>query len=191
MNRKELLQQIKEWNGNGEHKKIADAIEALPQEEWGYELTCLLARAYNNMPGNQCLENAISLLESVREEGKDDPLWHYRLGYALYCLLRKEEALPCFRRAVELDPNDSDSQNFIRWCEAAQKTKEVVAENVGAYDGNDSKKINMDTDAVKQELKDLCRNAIHLNIGGKGSSAVGGTRFGGVPDAPADFVWPT
>ena len=191
MNREELLKQIKEWNGKGEHKKIADAIEALPQEEWGYELTCLLARAYNNMPGNQCLEKAISLLESVREEGKDDPLWHYRLGYALYCLLRKEEALPYFRRAVELDPNDSDAQNFIRWCEAAKKTNEVVAESVGASDRSDSKKINMDTDAVKQELKDMCRNAIHLNIGGKGASAVGGTRFGGVPDVPADFVWPT
>ena len=191
MNREKLLKQIKEWHEKDEYQNIVDAIEALPREEWDYELTCLLARAYNNMIADVYLEKAVALLESVRETGVDDPLWNYRLGFALFYLRRKEEALSCFRRAAELDPNDSDSQNFIRWCEAVQKTKEVVAENVGASDRNDSKKINMDTDAVKQELKDLCRNAIHLNIGGKGASAVGGTRFGGVPDVPADFVWPT
>ena len=166
MNREELLKQIKEWNGKGEHKKIVDAIEALPREEWGYELTCLLARAYNNMKGAPQLEKAVSLFESVREEGKDDPLWHYRLGFALYYLHRAEEALTCFRRALELDPDDSDTLQFIGWCEAAQKTKVVVAERVGESDRSDFKEINMDTDAVKQELKGLCRNAIHLNIVG-------------------------
>ena len=37
----------------------------------------------------------------------------------------------------------------------------------------------------------MCRNAIYLDIYGKGESIVGGTRFGGVPDVPADFIWPT
>ncbi|MCH5187527.1 MAG: DUF1963 domain-containing protein [Oscillospiraceae bacterium] len=43
---------------------------------------------------------------------------------------------------------------------------------------------------LKKEVKDLCRNYIGLDIGGKAAAVVGGTRFGGVPDVPADFVWP-
>lgn len=191
MNREELLKQINEWHEIDEHQKIIDAIEALPHEELGYELTCSLARAYNNMFTDDCLKQAVSLLESVQEDGKDDPLWHYRLGYALYYLRREEEALPYFRRVVELNPDDSDAQQFTQWCEAALQTKVNAAEMVGDSDGSDSREIYFDTDAVKQELKDLCLNAIHLNIDGKGASVLGGTRFGGVPDVPKDFVWPT
>ena len=191
MNREKLLKQIKEWHEKDEYQKIVDAIEALPREEWDYELTCLLARAYNNMIADVSLEKAVALLESVRGTGVDDPLWNYRLGFALFYLRRKEEALSCFRRAAELDPDDPDTQNFIRWCEPAPKTKEVVVETTDNSDMNDTREIYFDTDAVKQELKELCRNAIHLNIGGKGAFAVGDTRFGGVPDVSADFVWPT
>lgn len=186
MNREELLQQITKWHENDGHQKIIDAIEALPHEEWGYELTCLLARAYNN-EANPCdprLEKAVSLLESVREDGKNDSLWHFRMGYALFFLERKEEALSYFHRAAELDPSDQDALYFIRLCENALQTKTIAEET------DDQKEINMDAEAVKQELKSLCRNAIHLNIGGKGASVVGGTRFGGVPDVPADFAWP-
>lgn len=75
---------------------------------------------------------------------------------------------------------------FIGRCETALKTRAAAAEIAG-----NSKEINMDINAVKKELKDLCRNAVHLNIGGKGADVVGGTRFGGVPDVPKDFVWPT
>ena len=189
MNREKLLEQINEWHDVDEHQKIINAIEALPREERDYELTCLLARAYNNIsdPGDTRLEKAVSLLKSVEEEGKDDPLWNYRLGYALYFLERVEEALPYFRRAAELDPDDGDALYFIRSCETALQTKVTAAERFG---NNAAKEINMDVKAIKQELKELCRSAIHLNIGGRGTSAVGGTRFGGVPDVPKDFVWP-
>ena len=192
MNREELLKQIAKWHENDGHQKIIDAIEDLPQEEWGYELTCLLARAYNNEAGirDPRLEKAVNLLESVCEDGKDDALWHFRMGYALFYLERKEEALSYFRRAAELDPSDQDALYFIRLCEKTLKAKIPVGESSDDFDDSEQREINMDTDAVKQELKDLRRNAIHLNIGGKGEAVVGGTRFGGVPDVPADFTWP-
>ena len=131
MNRKELLSQINEWHEKNKHQKIINTIEALPKEEWGYELTCLLARAYNNVspePNDwpNDLGRAVSLLESVREDGKDDALWHFRLGYALYFLDREDEALPCFRRAAELDPNDSDALYFIGECEKTLVSKAVM-----------------------------------------------------------------
>ena len=127
MNREELLSQIDEWHETDEHQKIIDAIEALPQEEWGYELTCLLALAYNNVSPEPCewqLEKAVSLLESVREDGKDDARWHYRLGYALYFLDREAEALPCFRCAAEL--GDSGTLYFIEQCEKALASEVVM-----------------------------------------------------------------
>ena len=128
MNIDELLSQINEWHEKDEHQKIIDAIEALPLEEWDYELTGLLARAYNNVayPHDPRLEKAVSLLESVREAGQEDDRWHYRMGYALYYLDREAEALPCFRRAAELDPDDEDAMQFIEWCEEAISSKTVV-----------------------------------------------------------------
>ena len=64
MSRKELLRQVEKWHNKGEHQKIVDAIEALPREEWGYELTCLLARACNNLysPSDPGLEKAVPCL---------------------------------------------------------------------------------------------------------------------------------
>ena len=149
MNREELLSQINEWHEVNEHQKIIDAIEALPREEWGYELTCLLARAYNNVSPEPCdwhryLGDAVSLLESVWEDGKDDACWHFRLGYALFFLDRVAEALPCFCRAAELDPEDPDAPFFIRECEKALASKvvtytedemDIVEKHIGKYFG--------------------------------------------------------
>ena len=42
--------------------------------------------------------------------------------------------------------------------------------------------------SYETELKSLFLNSIHMNIGG---SAVSRTHFGGAPDVPADFVWPS
>ena len=116
INREDLLGQIKERHEKEEHQNIIGAIEALPREEWGYELTCLLARAYNYVtPNEPCewqLNKAVSLHESEREEGKDDLRWHFRMGYARYYLYREEKAFDCFRRVVELDPNHLDAQVF-------------------------------------------------------------------------------
>lgn len=147
MNREELLKQINVWNEHDEHQEIIDAIEALPREKWNYELTCLLARAYNNVSPDPCdwqLEKAVSLLESVREEGKDDPLWHFRLGYAFYYLDRESEALPYFHRAAELDPGDEDALQFAQWCEQAllsnvemytEDEMETVEKHINKYFG--------------------------------------------------------
>lgn len=41
------------------------------------------------------------------------------------------------------------------------------------------------------QLNELCRNMIHLTVKEKEPYRLGGTCFGGVPDVPEDFVWPT
>ena len=45
----DLLKKIVEWNEANEYQKCVDAIETIPEEERGYELTVLLGRAYSNL----------------------------------------------------------------------------------------------------------------------------------------------
>lgn len=164
MSKDELLIKINEWHEADEHQKIIDAIEALPQEERDYELVCLLARAYNNIadPNDPLLEKAMSLLESVREQGKDDPLWHFRMGYALFFLDRKDEALACFRRSLELDPNDETTQWFIGECENEFAADAVVytEEEMDAVE----KHINKYFGEFENVLHEIVSPDIHVDI---------------------------
>ena len=41
-----------------------------------------------------------------------------------------------------------------------------------------------------QVIRAMERNSVRLTIGGPADSQTGASRFGGVPDVPADFVWP-
>ena len=133
----ELLGQLQRWHEEDQYQRIIDAIEAIPQRERGYELTCQLARAYNNLAGPEeagPLEKSVSLLESIADQGQEDPLWHYRLGYALFYLDREEEALPHFQRAAELDPQDPDAAEFIRQCQKYIAAKQCCPEVYGQED---------------------------------------------------------
>lgn len=108
-----LLQQLEQWHQQEEYEKIIDAVSAIPPQQRSYDLTMHLARALNN---DDRMEEAAAQLETVRKQGEDDPLWHYRMGYALYYMEREEEALEEFRQACVLDPEDMDSWLFLSWC---------------------------------------------------------------------------
>ncbi len=45
--------------------------------------------------------------------------------------------------------------------------------------------------SIKEKLESLAKNSIKLDISGKEDYKLGATRFGGKPDVPPDFVWPT
>lgn len=45
--------------------------------------------------------------------------------------------------------------------------------------------------SIKEKLESLGKNSIRLKIEGKETHRLGATRFGGVPDVPPNFVWPT
>lgn len=44
---------------------------------------------------------------------------------------------------------------------------------------------------IQKELENMSRDMVRLYIDGKAEYVCGATRFGGVPDVPEDFVWPT
>lgn len=125
-----LVEKIQRWHEQDEHQLIIDLLERLPQSQMDYDLTCYLARAYNNLAQpwmdsyQQLLERAVSLLLSVEQQGQQDPVWHYRLGYAYYYLDQEEQALACFQRAFQLDPTDEDVDYFIRQCQQMIRQKE-------------------------------------------------------------------
>ena len=114
-----LLTDIQAWHDADEHQKIIDALTALPGNELDYELTCLLARAYNNRGEDGDYERAVALLISVADQGSSDPIWHYRLGYAYYFLGREYEARQEFEYALLYHPGDEDCLMLIHSCNQA------------------------------------------------------------------------
>lgn len=44
---------------------------------------------------------------------------------------------------------------------------------------------------IKEKLESLAKNSIELKIKEKEAYKLGATRFGGQPDVPTDFIWPT
>ena len=120
----EWLSQLEQWHEENAYQKIIDCLESRSKTQaLDYGLTCQLARAYNNLAdldqpeAKAQLARAEELLRSVEAEGQNDPLWHYRLGYSLFYQDREKEALPCFQKALELDPEDEDTRFFIQECE--------------------------------------------------------------------------
>ena len=129
-----LLEQIETWHNADAHQEIIDTIEAIPAEQRGYRLTSLLARAYNNLaqPEDEnyhaLLERAAALLAPLKSQGESDPLWNFRMGYALFYLDREEEALTYFERAAALEPGDPDTLYFIDECKKYMAQKEYNPE---------------------------------------------------------------
>ncbi|MWV46286.1 tetratricopeptide repeat protein [Paenibacillus sp. HJL G12] len=108
--REDLLAQLDTWHEEDEYGKTVDAIMEIPAEERDYVLVSHLGRALNNL---EQYEEAVEQFLTIAEEGKEDPLWHYRIGLAYYYLDRYEEALRAFEAAHELDPGDEDTQEFL------------------------------------------------------------------------------
>lgn len=71
-----FFDQLEQWHQQEQFQQIIDAIEAIPPEQRGYELTGLLARAYGNIGAageTEPYEKAVSLLRSTKAQGTDDP----------------------------------------------------------------------------------------------------------------------
>ncbi|MDP4096363.1 SMI1/KNR4 family protein [Paenibacillus sp. P96] len=108
--RDELLPELEAWHEEDEFEEIVDAIMEIPAEDRDYELTSHLGRALNNL---ERYEEAVEHFLSVAEEGQEDPLWHYRVGFAYYHLDQYEEALRAFETADQLEPGDEEIQEFL------------------------------------------------------------------------------
>ena len=109
----ELLEKIKNWHDDGEHQNIIDAIKEIPEDQWDYDYVCYLARAYNNTNN---AELAIPLFLSVKDEGENDQLWFFRIGYAYFYSGKYDLAAESFEKAIIMDPEDDISKEFLSEC---------------------------------------------------------------------------
>lgn len=112
-----LRKKLEMWNRKRQPQNIIAALVALSPAEMDYDLTCQLARAYNNRRQSGDYDKAIALLLSVAEAGASDAMWHFRLGYAYFYSDRFAEALPAFEQALTLDGKDRDAKYFIKSCQ--------------------------------------------------------------------------
>ena len=106
---KELLNQLHKEDKHDEIIKLLESQET----EHDYDTICYLARAYNNRGKDGDYDKAADLLLMVCDFGKEDPLWHYRLGYAYFFSERYEDAMMAFEESLRLDPSDQDVDFFV------------------------------------------------------------------------------
>ena len=109
---KELLKQLTRWHKDNEYEKIVGEILQIAEQDRDYDVVSHLARALNNL---ERYDEALQQLLSVKNQGENDTLWHFRTGYSYYYLSQYEDAIRAFEVANKLDPTDKDALMFIEW----------------------------------------------------------------------------
>ncbi|CAM4478355.1 Imm51 family immunity protein [Paenibacillus endophyticus] len=131
---KELKKQLDLWHKKDKHQNIINTISDIPEAERDYSLVSYLGRAWNNLDN---YEEAIACFLSVEDQGASDPLWHYRLGYAYYYGGKPEAAEAAFEQSLKLNPEDQDSQMFLRLSRnaAGKQPEHLLSANLAAEAG--------------------------------------------------------
>ena len=78
---KELSAQIMQWHEDNEHQQIVDTLMKIPPADRDYDMISSMGRAYNNL---SLYEKALEQFAFIAEQGKNDPLWYFRVGYSYY-----------------------------------------------------------------------------------------------------------
>ncbi|NTU24072.1 SMI1/KNR4 family protein [Brevibacillus sp. HB1.2] len=138
-----LIEQLDRWHEEDEHQQIVDSLLSLPEEERDYEAISRLGRAYNNL-GHY--EEALNQLENIAEAGQQDPVWHFRVGFALYHLKRYEEAAQSFRTSDKLETGNQNTESWLKWSlQKAEKQQRqelrMAAKRAAAVEGSGSEEV--------------------------------------------------
>jgi tetratricopeptide (TPR) repeat protein len=111
MDRADFIKQLNIWHENDEHQQIIDAIEKLPRDDWDFEISGLYARALNNL---KRFKEALDQLNMFQNEGRENGVWNFRVGYSLYYLNREAEAAEYFQKAIDFGDNGEDTRLLLK-----------------------------------------------------------------------------
>ena len=142
---KKLAKKCEKLHKQNQFGEIIKLLEQQPQTD--YDVVGHLARAYNNKGRYQ---DAIDLLRSVQTQGEEDPLWHFRLGYAYDHLARPEEALAEFEKVLALNPKDWEARLYIRQCKKSLKDQKPKRQNQTAAETKDDSAALEESSAEKE-----------------------------------------
>ena len=164
MMRDDLIAKLDELHEADEFEEIVNTIMEIPAEDRDYELTSHLGRAMNNL---ERYEEAIEQFLTIAEEGKDDPLWHYRIGLAYYYLERYEDARREFEIADRLDPGDEDTLEFLEWI-AGKTTEESALESREEFEAESESHTEASMDkssssSQNADMNDFWEDSEHAN----------------------------
>ena len=118
-NKSDLEKELDIFHKQDKNQDIINIITSLPKEDLNYDILGKLARAYNN--NNQC-EEGLKVLLSLKDDGENDSIWNFRVGYSYYYSEKAkenpeylEEAKKYFEKCLELNPNEPDGDTLLRW----------------------------------------------------------------------------
>jgi tetratricopeptide (TPR) repeat protein len=115
-----LVSRITDWHEADEHEKILRALEDIPKDARDYRLAGFYARALNNLGRYQ---EALDELLGFEQEGREDGIWHFRVGYSLYYLGREAEAAAYFQKAIDYGDDGEDTRQFLAASRAEAEMK--------------------------------------------------------------------
>lgn len=110
--RSELIAELNAWHEEDEFQQIVDRIKEIPTPLIDDELAVHLGRALNNL---ERYKEALKWFMKIDEKERNNPLWHFRVGYAYYYLDQNEEAVKEFEIAHAMDPEDEDIRTMLEW----------------------------------------------------------------------------
>jgi tetratricopeptide (TPR) repeat protein len=127
------IEQLKKWHDSDDNEKIIDAVERLPLEERNFEIIGLYARALINHQDGR-FQEALNLLMSFEEQGKEDGVWNFRVGCCFYYLRRKPEAAKYFQLAIDYGDEWEETKEMLEDSLKADDSWEYLFEYINKYE---------------------------------------------------------
>jgi tetratricopeptide (TPR) repeat protein len=112
-----LLDQL---HDSDDHEGIIRVVESIPKELRDVEIIGKYGRALNNADR---MEEALTVLLSVKEACATDAIWNFRVAYAYFYLDREREAALYFQKAIELGDTNPDAQYLLEECRRITELK--------------------------------------------------------------------
>ena len=121
-----LCAQLDEWGDKGQYRNIADAISAVPRENWSNSLWFRLISAYIDLEEFGAAAEELKKMEPLCADPADLSRFHYMMGYICCRSDQEYRAIAEYRRGIEADPDNSfvpKLEDEIKKCRDAVETK--------------------------------------------------------------------